>query len=193
MFVVDNVLISDDLVEAAFCCDLGACQGACCVQGDSGAPLLESEISQIEDVFPIVRDRLRKEALEVVEKNGTWEDLGRDHFATTCVGDAECIFVRYDGPVAKCAIQEAHREGKTDFVKPISCHLYPLRVRQLGEFEALNYEQIGICSPGRKLGKKDGLGLAEYLEEPLSRKYGPEWYAQFILMVKERRTILQKG
>ena len=71
--------------------------------------------------------------------------------------------------------------------------LYPLRVRQLGEFEALNYEQIGICSPGRKLGKKDGLGLAEYLEEPLSRKYGPEWYAQFILMVKERRTILQKG
>ena len=190
MFVVDDVLISDDVVEAAFSCNLSACRGACCVQGASGAPLEESELAEVEAVLESVRPKLRPEALEVIEKEGVWEELARGHYATTCVGDAECVFVKYDGPVSKCAIQEAYFEGKVSFEKPISCHLYPIRVRPLGEFEALNYEQIDICSPGRKHGDQMGIGLAEMLERPLTRKYGEDWYRQFLLMVRERRDVI---
>jgi len=190
MFVVDDVLISDDVVQAAFSCNLSACRGACCVQGASGAPLAKHELKEVEAVLPAVRSRLRPEALEVIDKEGVWEELAPGHWATTCVGDAECVFVRYDGPVAKCAIQEAYFEGKVGFEKPISCHLYPIRVQPLGEFEALNYEQIDICKPGRDHGVRNGIGLAEMLERPLTRKYGKDWYAQFLLMVRERREVL---
>ena len=190
MFVVDDVLISDDVVQAAFSCNLTACRGACCVQGASGAPLEKSEVSQIESVLDAVRDRLRPEARDVIEKEGVWEELSPGYYATTCVGNAECVFVRYDGPVAKCSIQEAYFEGKVSFEKPISCHLYPIRTKQLGEFEALNYEQIDICAPGRVHGTEMGVGLAEMLERPLTRKYGEDWYAQFLLMVRERRKVI---
>lgn len=190
MFVVDDVLISDDVVQAAFSCNLTACKGACCVQGASGAPLEKSELKQVESVLDAVRERLRPEALEVIEKEGVWEELAPGHYATTCVGDAECVFVRYDGPVAKCSIQEAYFEGKVSFEKPISCHLYPIRTRKLGEFEALNYEQIDICAPGRAHGIDMGIGLAEMLERPLTRKYGADWYTQFLLMVRQRRDVI---
>jgi len=190
MFVVDDVLISDDVVQAAFSCNLTACRGACCVQGASGAPLETSELAKVDSVLDAVRGRLRPEALDVIDQEGVWEEIAPGHYATTCVGDAECVFVRYDGPVAKCAIQEAYHEGKVDFEKPISCHLYPIRVQRLGEFEALNYEQIDICAPGRVNGKDMGIGLAEMLQGPLTRKYGQDWYAQFLLMVKERRSVI---
>ena len=190
MFVVDNVLISDDLVEAAFCCNLGACHGACCVQGTSGAPLTADERQEVENALPLVKHRLRPEALQVIEKEGVWEELGKDYYATTCVGEGACVFVRYDGPVAKCSIQEAYYEGKTTFEKPISCHLYPIRIQQLGEYEAINYEQIDICKPAIKHGKRNGIGLAEFLQGPLVRKYGQDWYDQFLLMVLERREVL---
>ena len=190
MFVVDDVLISDDVVEAVFSCNLTACRGACCVQGASGAPLEKSELAEVEKALEVVRPKLRPEALEVIEEEGVWEEVAPGYYATTCVGDAECVFVRYDGPVAKCSIQEAFYAGKTDWEKPISCHLYPIRIKQLGEFEALNYEQIDICAPAIPHGKRLGVGLAEMLERPLSRKYGADWYAQFLLMVKERREIL---
>ena len=190
MFVVDDVLVSDDVVQAAFSCNLTACRGACCVQGASGAPLEKSEVSQVESVLSAVRDRLRPEAQDVIDSKGVWEELSPGYYATTCVGNAECVFVRYDGPVAKCSIQEAYFEGAVSFEKPISCHLYPIRTRQLGEFEALNYEQIDICAPGRVNGAEKGIGLAEMLERPLTRKYGQDWYAQFLLMVRERRKVI---
>jgi len=189
MFVVDNILISDDLVEASFACNLSACMGACCVQGDSGAPLEKSECKDLEGVFPVVRDRLRPEALEVIDSAGVWEKTSTGGYATTCVGTSECVFVRYQGPVAMCSIQEAHAEGKTTFVKPISCHLYPLRITDLGEFDALNYEQIGICAPGIKKGVKQTVYLSDYLEIPLVRKYGSDWYARFKEACENRRQI----
>jgi len=193
MFVVDHVLISDDLVQAAFCCNLAACAGACCVQGESGAPLEKHELAEVEAVLPAVRNRLRKEALEVIDEQGVHEELAPGYHVTTCVGDAECVFVRYDGHVAKCAIQEAYHEDKVTFEKPISCHLYPIRVQPLGEYEALNYEQIGICKPAIKHGRQGGMYLAEYMERPLTRKYGSDWYAQFMIMVRERREFLATG
>ena len=190
MFVVDQVLISDDVVQAAFCCSLGACRGACCVVGESGAPLEESELTEIEAILPQIKDRLRDEALAVIEKNGVWEEITPGYYATTCVDDSECVFVRYDGLIAKCAIQEAYQEGKISFEKPISCHLFPLMAEQLGEYESLNYEQVEICKPAITHGESTATYLAEYLEKPLSRKYGSEWYSEFMVMVRERREFL---
>ena len=189
MFVVDNILISDDLLEAEFSCNLGACRGACCVHGDSGAPLEPSERAELEKVLPIVRNRLRPEALQVIEEAGVWEGTESGGFATTCVDGAECVFVRYDGPVAKCAIQEAHHRGETAFVKPISCHLFPIRVTDLGDFDALNYEEIDICASGRRKGIKERIYLTDYLDIPLTRKYGADWYRKFSDACSERRKL----
>ncbi|MFW5955644.1 MAG: DUF3109 family protein [Rhodothermales bacterium] len=190
MFAVDNILVSDELLEAQFACALSACQGACCVQGDSGAPLEEDELEALEEVFPIVRKWLRPEALEVIERDGVWEEVSPGNFATTCVDGGECVFVTYQGPVATCAIQRAHQQNKTDFPKPISCHLYPIRVQQFGDVEALNYEKIEICEPGRRNGARCGIPLADFLEQPLVRKYGEDWYRRFTQALEERRHIL---
>jgi Fe-S-cluster containining protein len=190
MFAVGNILISDDLLEAPFACNLGACRGACCVQGDSGAPIEADERERLEAVLPAVRNRLRPEALRVIEEKGTWEEVAPGEFATTCVGGAECVFVTYRGPVASCAIHEAAIEGKVDWPKPISCHLYPIRIEDLGEMEALNYERVGICDPGIRHGRRTGIGLGDYLREPLVRRYGEAWYREFEEAIAERRAAL---
>jgi len=192
MVVVDNILVSDELVEASFTCNLSACLGACCVQGDSGAPLEPAERKHLEDVFPIVREKLRPEALEVIESKGVWEKTTSGEYAATCVGTSECVFVRYDRHVAKCTIQEAYLAGNTTFEKPVSCHLYPIRVTDLGDFDALNYEQIEICKPGVKSGVKHGTFLSDYLEKPLVRKYGSDWYARFREACYKRRHVFQE-
>lgn len=191
MFAVDNILISDDLVGASFCCNLSACRGACCVHGDSGAPLDPDERRDLEEVLPLVRKYLRPAALDVIEKKGVWEESSPGHYAATCVGDAECVFVRYEGPMAMCTIQDAHLRGDTDFPKPISCHLYPVRIEDLGDGEALNYEQIELCSTAVRYGRRNGIRLAEFLEEPLTRRYGSKWYQDFLAACKERRSIFE--
>lgn len=183
MFAVDHkdthVLVSDDLVDAPFCCNLHACHGACCVEGDSGAPLESEERTYIEAALPVVRSSLRPEALRVIEKDGVWEELGDGSYATTCVDGAECVFVSYDGPVAKCALQQAYEQGRIEFPKPISCHLYPVRIERLGDLDALNYERITLCSPAVRKGRRSGVALYEFLREPLVRKYGEAWYEAF--------------
>lgn len=190
MFVVDNILISDDLLDARFACNLGACKGACCVHGDAGAPLLPEERPILEAALPIVRKYLRPEALEVIEKDGVWEEVAPGHYATTCVGNAECVFVTYEHGVAKCALQRAFNEGKLDFPKPISCHLYPIRITSYGDVDVLNYEQIDLCEGGRKLGKRNDVLLSDFLREPLTRKYGAEWFALFQEIIEARRAVL---
>lgn len=192
MFVVDNILISDDLVDASFSCNLSACLGACCVRGDSGAPLEPAERKELEKVFPVVRDRLQPDALDVIKSRGVWEKTSTGDFATTCVGTSECVFVRYDGAIAKCSIQEAYMAGKTTFEKPISCHLYPIRITDLGDFDALNYEQIDLCKPAIKMGVKHGMFLSDYLEIPLVRKYGSDWYARFREACTNRRLVFDE-
>ncbi|NNF05005.1 MAG: DUF3109 family protein [Rhodothermales bacterium] len=189
MFVVDHILISDDVAEARFACNLGACHGACCVQGDAGAPLEEHELAEIDSALETVRHRMRPEALKVVGQRGAWERGSDGSLSTTCVGEAECVFVRYDGPVAKCLIQEAHERGESDFPKPISCHLYPIRVTDLGDFEALNVEQMPMCLPAVKKGERDGTFLSDYLEWPLTRRYGAAWYDDFDQACTKRRSV----
>ena len=187
MFAVGNVLISDDVLDAPFTCDLGACHGGCCVQGDSGAPLEPDERAQLEAVLPIVREALRPEALAVIEQQGVWETVEDGGYATTCVNGAECVFVTYDGPVAKCAIQNAYYAGQTDFEKPISCHLFPLRIERVGDYDLVNYEQIDLCAPARALGQRLNMQTATFLEKPLTRKYGADWYQDFLAAVERHR------
>ncbi|MDX1438927.1 MAG: DUF3109 family protein [Rubricoccaceae bacterium] len=194
MFAVDHVLISDSVLEAPFSCNLGQCFGACCVHGDRGAPLEADECEKLEEVLPIIRDRLMPEARKVIEREGVWTTEEKGRYGTTTVGERECVFVRYDGKIAKCAIQEAYNEGRVGFEKPISCHLYPIRVEQHGTgedlTEVLNYEKVDLCNPAVAHGKKAGLQLVDFLKRPLTRKYGPAWYTRFREAVEERRAVL---
>ena len=190
MFAVDHVLISDELLDAPFACNLAACAGGCCVQGDSGAPLEADEREALEAAVPHVRKYLVPEALAVIDDAGAWEETSDGGYATRCLADGPCVLVTYDGPVAKCALQKAHAKGEIDFPKPISCHLYPLRVTDYGDLEALNYEQIDLCGAARKNGRRLGLQLADFLREPLVRRYGEAWYEQFVTTLRARRDAL---
>jgi Fe-S-cluster containining protein len=186
MFVVGDTLISDDLLDAPFACNLGACLGACCVQGDSGAPLEPDERATLEALVPRVRKYLRPEALAVIKRGGVWEEVEPGAYATTCVETGECVFVTYEGPVAKCAIQKAHLAGQIDFPKPLSCHLFPLRIERVGAHEVINYEQVSLCDSARRYGRRRGVWLVDSVREALVRKFGAAWYAAFRAAYEER-------
>ena len=191
MFVVGDALISDALLDAPFACNLGACLGACCVQGESGAPLEPEERAALEAIVPRVRKYLRPEALAVIDRDGVWEETDSGGYAIPCVADAECVFVTYDGPIAKCAIQKAHLAGRVDFPKPISCHLFPVIVETMGEYQVLNYEQVSLCDPARRHGRRHEIQLVDVLREALTRKFGEAWYAAFREAYEERMAVLR--
>ena len=174
MFVVDDILVSDEVATEFFLCNLGACRGACCVQGDSGAPLDPSELKRLDEVVAVTRKYLDDEALSLIDADGCWEDLGQGKFATRCRDTGECVFVTYEGDVAKCAIHKAYGKGRASFPKPISCHLFPIRVENYGTYEVINYEWAAICDPARVAGRQSGTHVAEFLREPLGATIGFE-------------------
>ncbi len=190
MFAVDHVLVSDDLLDAPFACNLGACLGGCCVQGTAGAPLEKDERGMLESALPTVAHLLTPEARATIARQGVWEETAPGHYNTTCVEGGQCVFVTFEGRVAKCALQHVHAQGKIDFPKPLSCHLYPIRVERYDDLEVLNYEQIGLCAPARRHGARIGLQAADLLEEPLTRRYGQAWYERFRLALEQRRADL---
>jgi hypothetical protein len=190
MFVVNDILVSDEVATHSFFCNLGGCLGACCVQGDSGAPLEESELELLEAVIPVTRKYLSPEALQVIDTKGCWEERGNGKYSTRCLEGEECVFVTYEGVVAKCSIQKAFDNGRTDFPKPISCHLFPIRIEDYGTHEVMNYEWAAICEPGRLAGHQSGTYLTEFLREPLVRKYGEEWFDALTDACDERRSVL---
>lgn len=190
MFAVENILISDDVLDAPFACHLGRCHGACCVHGDRGAPLEPDERADLERVLPIIRKDLRPEALAVIEREGVWVEDGPGEYATNCVDGRECVFVTYEGPVAKCAIQKAYHEGRVDFEKPISCHLFPIRIEEIGGTDVLNYERADLCAPAVTNGRRRGVQLFDFLRAPLTRKYGAAWYEAFRDACIERSAVL---
>ncbi len=191
MFVVGDTLISDELLDAPFACHLGSCLGACCVQGESGAPLEPEERAALEAIVPRVRKYLPPEARKVIEDKGVWEEVEPGEYATTCVDDAECVFVTYDGPVAKCAIHKAYQAGRVDFPKPLSCHLFPVRLEPMGDYQVLNYEQVSMCDPARRHGRRHLVQLVDVLREALTRKFGAAWYAAFRQACEERIQVLR--
>jgi hypothetical protein len=186
MIQIYDTIISLDVLEEEFLCDLSACKGICCVEGDVGAPVEEEEVAMLEEVLPVIWDDLSPKAKEVINKQGVVY-IDRDgEYVTSIVQDEDCVFTCYDeNGYCKCAIEKAFREGKTRFYKPISCHLYPIRVARYEGFRAVNYHRWSVCQAAVALGKKNGVKVYRFLKEPLIRKFGEEWYKQLCVVANE--------
>lgn len=186
MLQIDDTIVSLDLLDEFFVCNLSVCKGECCIEGDAGAPLEEQEIDKINEILPLVWDDLTEASKEVINKQGVYYIDEDNEPVTSIVNGRECVFTYTDEDgCCKCAIEKAYREGKTDFYKPISCHLYPVRVQKYNDFHAVNYHQWSICSCGVHLGNKLKTPLYRFLKEPLIRKFGPEWYEQLEIADEE--------
>lgn len=182
MIAIDDVLISDDIVKKHFICDLDACKGACCWEGEWGAPLLHEEIDSIRSVWKDVEPYLTRESRDSVKKQGFGTYFGDDNdvFGTPLLKDGACVYLIRNGDgIAKCAFEKAWEDGKTAWPKPISCHLYPIRVSRLNNgTEVWNYDRWSICSAACKLGKKEKVPIYKFLKEPIIRAKGEDFYEQ---------------
>lgn len=174
---IDDKLISTELFERKFVCDLNACKGACCVEGDQGAPLTMAEAHLMERILDDVKPYMREEGIAAVDTLGVYYMDPWNEPAATLVNGKECAFVYFDETsTAKCAIEKAYYEGKVTWKKPISCHLYPIRVKQIGEDLALNYDEWHICKPACECGSQLDVPVYKFLKEPLVRAFGQDFY-----------------
>lgn len=177
IYAVDDKLISTEIFEQKFVCDLTKCKGACCIEGDQGAPLKMEEIADMEEVLEEVLPYMRPEGRAAVEAQGVAYIDPWGEPAVTLVNNSECAFVYFDETnTAKCAIEKAYLEGKTTWKKPVSCHLYPIRVSQVGEDQALNYHEWEVCSPACDLGNQLQVPVFRFLKEPIVRAFGEEFF-----------------
>lgn len=178
MIAIKNTLVSNDVIEKQFVCDLEKCKGACCVAGISGAPLDESELSIIDDIFDKVEPYLTERGREAIAKQGHYYVDMDGEYVTPLINEVEeCAYTIYDNKgVAKCSIEKAYLEGKITWRKPISCHLYPVRITKYKDYDAVNYEKWSVCKPACKLGEALQVPVYKFLKDSLSRKYGKEWY-----------------
>ena len=176
MLEIGNTVVSFDLFERCFCCKLNECKGCCCVEGDAGAPLTTEEISIINDMLPSVRKFLPQKSIEVIDKYGvSYVDRDGDN-VTSLVNDRECVFSYVEDGVCYCALEKAYMEGLTDFPKPISCHLYPVRIAEYHDTTAVNVHRWECCRSAEIFGKEIGLPVYQFLKNPLIRRFGKEWY-----------------
>lgn len=180
MIIIDNILVSDEIVEEQFVCDLIKCKGGCCVDGDAGAPLLPEERANIDEVFPVVKDYLDNASIEEIERQGHYVWDNEFGWVTPAINGGICVYAVTDEKgIVKCAIEQAYREGKVNWKKPISCHLFPVRIKKSksGGQEYVNYEpREDLCKAACKLGKKLKMPVYRFLKEPLIRKYGEGFY-----------------
>ena len=186
MIQIGDVVVSLDVLKEKFLCNLDACKGACCIEGDAGAPVELDEIEKLEEVLPIIWEELAPEAREVIDKQGVVYTDQEGDLVTSIVHNKDCLFTCYDERgCCYCAIEKAYREGKTDFYKPVSCHLYPIRVGDYGPYKAVNYNRWDVCKAAVLLGQKENLPVYKFLKEPLIRKFGEEWYAELAEVTEE--------
>ena len=184
MIVLQNTVISDDLKDRFFVCNLEKCKGACCVEGDLGAPLEEEELQVLADNYEQIKPYLSEAGRQAIEEQGLYIKDWEDDYSTTTIGSRECAYAIYDENLTlKCGIEQAYLDGKISWKKPISCHLYPIRITKYDGFEALNYDKWSICSPACSFGADLGVRVYQFLKEPLIRKYGPEWYNELETLV----------
>jgi hypothetical protein len=178
MIAIDNILVSDEIVEEQFVCDLSKCKGGCCVDGDCGAPLTEEETKLVAENYPKVKHLLHIDYIKEIERAGTHTTDDEYGYVTPTLNGGVCVYAYTDfGGVVKCSFEKLYREGKIDFPKPISCHLYPIRVKKSKDFEALNYAPRKVlCAPACKLGRKLKVPVYQFLKGPLVRAYGEEFY-----------------
>ena len=186
MFLIQNTLVSLDVLEKDFCCDLDKCRGCCCIEGDAGAPLTDEEEEKIREILSILLPDMTKEARAVVEAQGVSYLDPSGEKVTSIVNDKDCVFARTDhNGWCYCLIEKAYNAGKIDFKKPISCHLYPIRLNKVGDMIGVEYHRWDICHCARQLGKKLHLPIYQFLKEPLIRRFGQEWYDELCLTAEE--------
>lgn len=186
MIEIKDTIVTLDLFREHFCCDLGACKGACCVEGDAGAPVKIEEVEQLEEAAEIVWDELSLKAQAVIKEQGViYTDRDGD-LVTSIVDNKDCVFTCYDEKgCCYCAIDKAYREGRCKFQKPISCHLYPIRLTKMGPMTGVNYHRWDVCKAATVLGKKLGLPVYKFLKEPLIKVFGQEWWDECDTVAEE--------
>ena len=185
MFQIGKTIVSEEVLEKEFVCNLSACKGACCIEGDAGAPVTEEETKIMEEIYPKVKPFLRKKGIEAIEAQGTWV-VGEDgEFETPLIDGADCAYVIFDGDTALCGIEQAYNQGLVDWKKPVSCHLYPIRVKDFSEFAAVNYNRWHICSDACTLGKELEVPVYKFVKEALIRRFGEDWYAELEKVAEE--------
>lgn len=183
---VKDKVVSTDLFKKKFVCDLNACKGACCIEGDAGAPLKMEEIDILEDVYETVKPYMRPEGIAEVDKNGVFYMDEDNEPVTALINGGECAFVYFDEQgITKCAIEKAYLNKEIDFKKPISCHLYPIREMRLNELTALNYNTWSICKDACSLGEELQVPVYKFLKEPIIRAYGSDFYQELESVEKE--------
>lgn len=186
MLLIDDKVVSLDVVEKFFCCDLEKCLGSCCIEGDAGAPLLPEEVNRLREAIPVVWDDLTPAARIVIEEEGVAYRDRDGELVTSIVNGRDCVFSTFaPGGVCLCALEKAHREGKLDFCKPQSCALYPVRITRYPSFTALNYHRWKICRPAESCGRAKGIRVYEALRQPLIKYFGADWYAKLELTAQE--------
>lgn len=186
MVQVGDVIVSADCLTEKFCCDLEACHGVCCIEGDAGAPLTLDELGQIEEALPAVWPDLSASAQHVIDKQGVAYTDAEGDLVTSIVHGKDCVFTCYDASgCCFCALDKAYRGGRTHFRKPMSCYLYPIRVKRIGNLVGLNYHRWDVCKAAVRKGEQENLPVYRFLKEPLENCFGKEWYEELETVVRE--------
>ncbi len=185
-FHIQDTLVTSEVIDQYFCCDLNACQGCCCIEGDAGAPITLEEEEKIKELLPMLLPDMQKEARALVAEKGVAYNDPEGERVTQIINGKDCVFARTDhNGWCYCLIEKAYRAGKTDFMKPVSCHLYPIRVSKHATFTAVEYHRWDICHHARMCGKKLRLPIYQFLKEPLIRRFGQEWYEELSVVADE--------
>ena len=185
MFQLNKTIVSEEILEKEFVCNLSACKGACCVDGDAGAPLDEAETKILAEIYPKVKAFLRPEGIKAIEEQGTHVVSDFGELETPLIDGKDCAYVIFDGKTALCGIEQAYNEGIVDWKKPVSCHLYPIRVKEYSDFSAVNYHKWHICSDACALGEELGVPVYQFVKEALIRKFGQQWYEELEKVAKD--------
>lgn len=186
MFQLGKTIVSEDIIAKDFVCNLSACKGACCIEGEAGAPLTQEEVGILKEIYPKVKPFLRPEGIASIEKQGTHIETDFDELETPLVEGKECAYVTFtDKGIASCGIEDAFNAGAIDFRKPISCHLYPIRIQEYSEFSAVNYHRWPICDDACTLGKELQVPVYKFVKAALIRKFGENWYAELEKVASE--------
>lgn len=187
MFQLGKTIVSEEIIENDFVCNLNACKGQCCIDGDAGAPLEKEEVQVLEEIYPKIKSYLSNEGIRAIEKQGTSIITSDGELETPLINNKACAYVIYDeNKTAKCGIEKAYNEEKVNWKKPVSCHLYPVRVKEYSEFSAVNYHKWHICDSACELGKQLKTPIYKFVKEALIRKFGEDWYMELEEIAKNK-------
>lgn len=179
MFQLGKTIVSEEIIEKDFVCNLNACKGQCCIDGDAGAPLTDKETEILVDIYADVKPFLSAEGIAVIEDQGAFIKGEDGEWETPLVKGSACAYVIYsEDKTAKCGLEEAYNQGITEWKKPVSCHLYPIRVKEYTELTAVNYHKWEICDPACSLGAELKVPVYKFVKEALVRKFGEQWYSE---------------